>query len=271
MTESKGMPSMTSDLVPAVAGRMREADLGTHTLAYVDHGTGHPVIFMHGGLMDHQSWGHQLALADAFRLILPDTRGHGRSGGADLPATYSDFGADVIALMDRLGLEQASLIGFSDGGCSALAIGRTHPERITRLVLIGTPYHLSNYPPGTIERLRALTPEALLANCDPLLKEMIRKMRNHMSDAEWDAYWRRMIWGLWVSEPVFDLADFVTMPIATLILHGENERHFTRTDSEALAAAIPDATLLFVPDAGHSAAQENPEFVNRAIRRFLAE
>lgn len=260
---------MTGEIIPSIPGEVHKADLGAHTIAYADLGSGEPIVFMHGGLMDHQSWGHQLAFADSHRIILPDTRGHGRSGGADLPATYAAFADDTIALMDHLGLERAALVGFSDGGCAALDAALRYPDRIDRMVIIGTPYDLASYNDGVVAYMETMTSEQLDTLAGPLLKEMMGKMRAHMTLDAWKVYWQRVVKGLWIVEPDFALADFAALPMPTLILHGENEQSVSRRASEELAATIPDCELIYVPDASHPAAQENPAFVNDAILRFL--
>lgn len=259
---------MEKDLVSPLPGTVRAIDLGTHRIAYADIGSGEPVILMHGGLMDHQSWGNQLPLAERFRLIMPDTRGHGRSGGADLPATYPAFADDVIGIMDSLGLDKATIVGFSDGGCAALHIAIQHPDRIRNLVIIGTPYNLASYNDGVVDHFLAMSPEDLDA-ARPLVKEVVAKMRLHMSDEDWKSYWQRVIKGTWTSGPHFSLGDFENLPVRTLILHGEHERSVSMRASEELAATIPDCKLVYVPGATHSAAQDEPGFVNEAIRRFL--
>lgn len=260
---------MEREIIAPLPGLVHEIDLGTHRLTYADLGTGDPVLFLHGGLMDHRSWGNQLSLANAFRMILPDTRGHGRSTGADLPVTYAAFADDVVALMDRLGLPSAAVVGFSDGGCSALHLSLHSPDRVTGLVLIGTPYDMASYNPDVIEQMRAMTAEGLLGAAGPLLKELVAMLREHMSGEQWSAYWQRVVKGLWLMEPDLRLSAFADLPIPTLILHGENELSISRRSSEELAASIPNCTLLLVPGAGHAAAQENPAFVNDAILRFL--
>jgi len=261
---------MQAELIAPLPDETRELDLGTHRIAYADLGSGEPIVFMHGGLMDHQSWGNQLPLADRFRLIMPDTRGHGRSGGADLPATYAAFGDDVIDIMDGLGLKDSTIVGFSDGGCAALHVALKHPHRVRNLVLIGTPYSLGAYNEGVVDHFHRMTPESLEA-ARPLVKEVVAKMRRHMSDEDWRAYFRRVIHGLWPSEPNFALSDFADMPVRTLILHGEHERSVSVQASQDLAATIPDCRLIYVPGATHSAAQDEPSFVNEALRRFLNE
>lgn len=260
---------MADDLIAAVQSPVRKVDLGTHAVAYADLGPGDPIVFLHGGLMDHQSWGNQIALADGFRLVLPDTRGHGRSGGGALPATYAAFAGDAIALMGTLDLDRASLVGFSDGGCSALHAALRHPERVANLVLVGTPYSLSSYEEGVLDHFHAMTTDGLEASARPLVREVVRKMRAHMSRQDWEDYWQRIVKGLWVSEPNFALSDFAAMNVRTLILHGEHEKSVSRRSSEALAATIPDCRLVYVPGASHSAAQDEPAFVNDAISQFL--
>lgn len=261
---------MSDELIKPVPGPVHFADLGTHRIAYVEAGSGHPVIFMHGGLMDHQSWGNQLPLAAHYRLILPDTRGHGRSTGADLPATYKAFGEDVVALMDELGIKRAAIVGFSDGGCAALHIAVDRPERVSALVLIGSPYHLDAYNPGVVDRFHTMRKADVETSTSPVLADVLPKMRAHMTEAEWDAYWDRIVRRLWVSEPSFALSDFADLPMPALILHGEFEKSVSVQGSEDLARTIPDAELVYVPGASHPAAQEQPDFVNAAIRHFLA-
>ena len=260
---------MSADIIASIPGTMREVDFGTHRLAYADLGSGAPVVFLHGGLMDHQSWGNQLPLADHFRLILPDTRGHGRSGGADLPATYAAFAADAIHLMNELGLARASLVGFSDGGCSALHAAIEHPERVSNLVLIGTPYSLAAYNEGVVDHFRTMRQEGFEASARALVQELVCKLRAPMTAADWDSYWNRIIQGLWLREPDFALSDLSAIKAPTLILHGEHERSVSIQASEDMAATIPCCGLVHVPGASHAAAQDEPSFVNDAILRFL--
>src|SRR5690606_23595584 len=101
--------------------------------------------------------------------------------------------------------------------------------------------------PGILDRFRSISSEELIEAGSPVLKEEIAKMRVHMSDTQWKAYWNRIMKGLWVSEPNFELSDFAEMTVPTLILHGENEQYFARKNSEDLASTIPDAQLVYVP------------------------
>ena len=104
---------------------------------YTDSGgEGPAVVFSHGYLMDHTMFGRQVtALAPEYRVITWDQRGHGgtRATGA---FTYWDSAADVLALLDHLGIERAVLAGMSQGGFLSLRAALTVPDRVRALVLI---------------------------------------------------------------------------------------------------------------------------------------
>src|ERR1700744_4394256 len=87
---------------------------------YSSHGSGSPVILLHGGLGHSGNWGYQVpALIDSgYRAILIDSRGHGRSTHDDRPYTYELMASDVLAVMDALHLNRAALVGWSDGACT---------------------------------------------------------------------------------------------------------------------------------------------------------
>ncbi|MEU1285939.1 alpha/beta hydrolase [Kitasatospora sp. NPDC005856] len=114
---------------------LRSFDSGHGHLAYLDAGTGEPVVLLHGGLLDHRSWTDQLpALLPEHRVISPDTRGHGASDNASRPFRPAD---DVADLLRHLGLGPVTVIGLSMGGTIALDLALEHPELIRALVISG--------------------------------------------------------------------------------------------------------------------------------------
>jgi pimeloyl-ACP methyl ester carboxylesterase len=119
--------------------------LGT-TLAVTDHGSGPPVVFVHGMGLDHRMWEAQLGpiSESGRRAISYDLRGHGASG---VPATgyrVVDFAAEAIALIDALGLEEVDLVGLSLGGSVVARIAVRSPERVRSVAIIGS--MASGYP-----------------------------------------------------------------------------------------------------------------------------
>jgi len=105
----------------------------------VVEGSGPPLVLLHGGMGSSEMWrfeGYVDALRDAFRLVLVDLRGHGRSDAPHDPSAYriDAFIADIGAVLDALGLRSAALCGFSIGGTMAFAFAAHHPERCDAIV-----------------------------------------------------------------------------------------------------------------------------------------
>ena len=101
---------------------------------YATFGSGSPVVLLHGGLGHSGNWGYQVpALVKAgYRVILIDSRGHGRSTRDSRPFRYELMASDVLAVMDALRLEKATVAGWSDGACTALILARQTPARAWR-------------------------------------------------------------------------------------------------------------------------------------------
>src|SRR5215212_6185896 len=99
---------------------------------YATYGSGPPVILLHGGMGHSGNWGYQVPalVRRGYRAVLIDSRGHGRSTRDGRPYTYELMASDVLAVMHALQLEQAGLVGWSDGACTALILASEAPERV---------------------------------------------------------------------------------------------------------------------------------------------
>jgi pimeloyl-ACP methyl ester carboxylesterase len=119
---------------------MRSITVDSRVIAYHEHGAGEAVVLLHPGFVANgmQPLLGQAALS-AYRLIAPHRRGYGCSDPAEPPVSMADLAADVVGLLDGLEIERAHLVGHSLGGCVALEVARTRPERVRRLVLLEPP------------------------------------------------------------------------------------------------------------------------------------
>ena len=120
---------------------------------------GGPVVVLSNSLgTTHRMWDAQLgALEERFRVVRYDTRGHGASPVPDGPYAIDDLADDLVALLDRLGVERAHLVGLSLGGMTAMRVAARDPERVDRLVLLCTGIQL---PPASSWTDRAATVRA---------------------------------------------------------------------------------------------------------------
>src|SRR5215218_2696360 len=103
--------------MPAPSVAVRSIDVEQATLHVEDHGSGAPVVLLHAGLSSSATWAAILPhLVGDFRVITPDTRGHGRSTNASGQLSYAQLADDVAALIAALGLDRPIVGGYSDGG-----------------------------------------------------------------------------------------------------------------------------------------------------------
>jgi pimeloyl-ACP methyl ester carboxylesterase len=117
------------------AGPGRYADVNGINLYYEIHGSGRPLVLLHGGLGSGEMFGPVLpALAERHQVIAVDLQGHGRTADIDRPIDLRHMADDVAALIDHLGLDRPDVVGFSLGGGVALQTAVRHPERVRRLV-----------------------------------------------------------------------------------------------------------------------------------------
>jgi alpha-beta hydrolase superfamily lysophospholipase len=110
---------------------------------------GNPVLLIHGGLENADTWGNQVALLAMTReVIIADSRGHGRSTRSDKPFGYQLMADDYISLLDHLMIDKVALVGWSDGGIIGLDIAMRHPERLARLWAYGANFNIGGLVPG---------------------------------------------------------------------------------------------------------------------------
>jgi len=120
---------------PISGGQSNYANVNGIRLFHVEIGAGPPVVLLHGGLANSDYLSEQArALALAHRVILVDSRGHGRSTRDARPYGYDLMADDVAALLDSLHIAKADVVGWSDGAIVGLDLALRHPERVGKVV-----------------------------------------------------------------------------------------------------------------------------------------
>ena len=220
-------------------------------LFYTKHGRGAPLLLLHGNGEDSAYFEHQIGeFSQVFSVYAIDTRGHGRSPLGTAPFTLSQFADDLRDFMDRHGLEQADLLGLSDGGNIALLFALRYPERVGRLIL-----NSAN-----------LYPEGLM---DWLLQSFVREHEEACKSDTPEARHQAMLLELMIHEPHIDPASLSSLRMPALVIAGEDdivEPEHTRL----IAHSLPNGRLSVIPG-GHDCANQNPADFNRAVWAFLAE
>jgi len=137
------------------------ASVNDLSMYYEIHGTGTPLVLLHGGLMTIEALVPLLpALAQSHSVIVPELEGHGRTADLDRPLSYEQMAEDVAVLLEQLEIKQADFIGYSLGGTVALQIAMRHPDLVHKLVVVSAPYSQEGYYPSVIAGWPDLSAEA---------------------------------------------------------------------------------------------------------------
>ena len=235
------------------------------------------VVFTHGALVDHHTFEPQIpVVAQHYRVLTWDVRGHGQSRPMGAPFTVQEAVEDLVALLDILGYRQAILVGQSMGGNIAQEMVFLHPERVISLVDIDSTCNTLKL--SAVER-------AMLRLARPLFHlypyELLKKHSAQQSSIKPEV--RQYLY-----EAMSQLSkdDFITIMMGTslclhyepgytitqplLLIRGEHDQLGNiKTAMPRWAARDSQSRYVVVPDAGHCSNQDNPEFVNQLLLDFL--
>ncbi len=130
---------------------MSYAEVNGLSLYYEEHGSGQPLILLHGGYGTGEMFGAILpSLASGHRVITVDLQGHGRTADVDRPLRFQTMGDDIAALVGHLGLAQADVMGYSLGAATAVRTAIQHPELVRRLVIVSHPARRDGWFPQSL-------------------------------------------------------------------------------------------------------------------------
>ena len=136
------------------------ADINGIHLYYEVHGSGAPLVMLHGGFGTFEMlWALSPTLAQHHQVIGVDLYGHGRTALTERPFTFENMAADIAGLIGHLGLEKADVFGYSLGGLVALQTAIHHPERVDKLVAISAPFKGTGWYPDIRRGMGSIAPE----------------------------------------------------------------------------------------------------------------
>jgi pimeloyl-ACP methyl ester carboxylesterase len=247
-------------------------------LHYAEHGDpdGEPVLFLHGWPDSWFSFSRVVPLLPSrYRTLVPDHRGFGDSDRPPTGYAIEDLAQDSVALLDRLSIDRVAIVGHSFGSFVSRALALGHPERVTRIALIGT-------------GLRATTPVILEAQqaiadlTDPVPESFARSFQSGtvyrpVPESFFDQIiaesmklparlWRETLDRLIAYDDVARLGR-ITSP--TLLLWGDHDALFPRVDQDRLVTEISGARLRIYAETGHCPNWERPEDVAADLQSFL--
>lgn len=230
-----------------------------------------PVVLLHGQPGSAADWQRVVPLlADRYHVVVPDRLGYGRTGGR--ATGFGGNAAATIALLDRLGLERAVLVGHSWAGGVVLAAAAGHPDRVAGLVLVssvGPGEHV-----GWSDRLLA-TPvlgEALIGSAIVGMGLFLGR-RRALALSGGPGAWRSFVieQRALISELDRLRPALAGVSAPTAVVHGRSDHLVPPVVAEDLAAAIPHAGLRLLDGAGHRLPRDRPEAIGAALDWVVAQ
>jgi 2-hydroxy-6-oxo-octa-2,4-dienoate hydrolase len=255
------------------------------TTNYLHAGSGDPVVLLHGsgpGVTAYANWRLTIpALSQELAVYAPDLVGFGfteRPDGVDY--SMDTWVAQVVGFLDALGLSQVALVGNSFGGALALAVASRHPERVSKLVLmgsVGVPFEITpgldavwGYEPS-FEAMRGLL--GIFAYSRALVTDELAQVRYEASiqpgfqesfSAMFPAPRQR-----WVDAMVTPDEEIARLPQPTLVVHGRDDQVIPLANALHLLDVVPDVRLHVFGRCGHWTQIEHADAFNRLVLEFV--
>ncbi len=212
---------------------------------YEVRGEGEPLVLLHGFTGSGADWELIFKVPPRrFRLIIPDLRGHGRSTNPSKSFTLRQSALDVLALLDRLGIDRIKAIGLSGGAITLLHMATAQPARVEAMVLVSGAHY---FP----EQARAIMGRMTVESRSELEWQIMRK-RHTLGDAQIRALWMQGH----AMKDNYDDVNFTppllsTITARTLIVDGDRDPFFPASVPMEMYASIPASYLWIIPNAGH--------------------
>jgi non-heme chloroperoxidase len=264
---------------------------GTH-IFYKDWGSGQPIVFHHGWPLSSDDWDGQMLffLAQGYRVIAHDRRGHGRSSQSAKGHEMNTYAADVAELAAHLDLRDAIHVGHSTGGGELTRyVARHGAGRVAKAVLIGavppvmvkSPKNPGGLPIEVFDGLRA----ALAANRAQFFREFaagpfygFNRPGAKVSQPVIDNWWRQAMMGAanahYECIKAFSETDFTedlqSINVPVFIMHGDDDQIVPIADSALLSSKlVKKGTLKVYPGLPHGMCTTHPEIVNPDLLAFV--
>ena len=230
---------------------------------YEQYGQGRILVLLPGGLATIQrNYENQIpVLSAAHQVIAIEQVGHGHTPDANIEWSYPQMADDTAALLGILKVQNADLIGHSDGAILALLVARRHPELVRRLVISGANTRLVGMTPEEAKEIQASSPEQLAEKLGP-----DRKAAYLAVSPDGPSHWpmaAKKIWNLWITPIILEKEDLLAIKAPALVVCGDRDIIPIQHTLE-IFNTLPNAQLLVIPGCGHL---RNQWLTGRALPR----
>lgn len=238
------------------------ADVNDIKMYYAEYGEGgDPILFIHGGLGSADVWGNQVAdFAKDHRVIVADSRGHGRSTRSAQPFGYDLMTSDYVALLDYLKIDKVTLVGWSDGGIIGIDMAMKNPEKLTRVIAQAANVTTDGVKPDVMTN-------KTFSHYIDVAGESYKKLSP--TPNEYDAFVKQ-ISEMWATQPAWTAEDLGKIKIPVTLAIGDQDEAVKLDHTEMMAKEIPGSEFVILKNASHFAMLQDPDGYDAMIRRAMA-
>jgi len=236
---------------------------------YEEHGEGEPLLLMRGGGVTIETFSELTPkLANRYKVILPERRGHGRTADVDGPISYDLMAQDTIAFMEATGIMSAHLVGYSDGANTGMLVAISRPDLVRKFVSISGNFDVNGISKEVLAFLQSATAETF--EQQPAVTKYVEMYKQTTPDGyEHFPVVFEKLKRMWLEEPKIPHQNLSRITAPTLVISGDRDI-ITLEHTVELFRAIPKAQLCIVPGSSHALVLEKPHLVAQTILDFLA-
>jgi pimeloyl-ACP methyl ester carboxylesterase len=258
---ASGRQNPTAPVTPGTQNSVSGfAPVGDVQLYYEIHGGGEPILFIHGGGGSTAgSWPSDYVsqLSRDFRVILADSRGHGRTADGTGPITYGRLAYDAVRLLDHLGIDRVHIVGHSMGAITGLHLLVDFPDRVRTVTMLAGAYHVDNYRPESYAAMKreldlVISGENVKSRWSSRPVSVLKKLRDSL-----------------LNGPTLRLELLDTIDRPTLIVAAGQDTFFAPAVARQMHRHIRGSELMVFPDATHRVQATNVKELVPAIRDFI--
>lgn len=231
---------------------------------YEEYGKGVPLLMLHGGFGDISDFQKVIPrLSEKYRVIIPDAPGLGRSEFADSILSYQLLADYSSKFIDLLKLDSVYVVGWSDGGNTALLLAKNRPEKVKKIIVSGANYKLDGFTKEAFEQCKNL-------NDTTWVKKELEGWVKHYQELSTKNWARYVTEGgtMWFQEQYFLKDDLEKIKASTLVIYGDKDM-FTLEHGIEIRNAIKNSQFCVIPDCSHQVFYEKPELFIEIALTFL--
>ena len=244
-------------VMPNDEGYVTSGDCRIHFSAF---GEGRPVLLLHGGMGNGTNWANQIEalMESGHQVVVMDTRAHGRSTNGSRPLSYRLFAQDVGSLIAHLRLREVTLVGWSDGACTALEFARTESSLVAGVVFFACNVN----PSGTLE----FRMTDAIRNC--LTRHRLDFMRMSPTLERFEDLQPKLD-PMQKYEPNYSLEDLRRISVPVAVIQGDRDEFIKLDHAKYLAASLKDSRFELLEGLSHFAPIQDPARFNETMLRCI--